>query len=117
MAEWVRLKKGNDWHSEYWCLEPLNQYGSAEAKRGLALRNGEVVNIRWPDGTIEERPLIVGRKHVEYSDMGHTCWCDSQTAEFEVSHNGVTRRVGLEDVDVLGTWVAGKKTRGEVPWI
>lgn len=77
--EYLSDHKGYPKHEIYvlsnWCY-----YDSLD---GAELRDGEELELTWPDGHVERQKILVKKRSVEVSDMGHP-WTTPITEAFIV---------------------------------
>lgn len=110
--QWVRLKRGDDWGALYYALEPLNNRGFAEFARGIKVRAGEGVTVRWPDGTAEKTAIALEPYSTEVHDMGHSYHVSGHRIGVNLSARGVARFVDIAEVDVEKAWVEAHTPKG-----
>lgn len=91
----IKLEKKNNWGSYYYAPqgEALDQNGFADTKRGLPLKAGQTVLVRWPSGKVEAVSLVTRTHREEVSDHGHSNTVTSDLFGF------------MADVDDLTLWV------------
>ena len=102
--EWVRLKGGNDWGNIYFALNPLNERGMAEFRRGIKLQGGEPVVVRWASGDMGETTIELVRSTYRVGDMGKDYEVTSHVPHVVGSFNGHKILVHVADVEVLRSW-------------
>lgn len=67
-ARWVKLRLGNDWETLYLAIDPLNDWGAANADRAYPLQAGETVLVRWPDGSLTLQKVVIRRKYGSWTE-------------------------------------------------
>lgn len=74
MTTWLRMEEGNDWAYVYLAMpgKRLTKSGMACARElGVKLREGALLRLRFPDGSVREYPVATQLHHDSYSDHGH----------------------------------------------
>lgn len=106
-ADWVKLRKGNDWGHVYYALEP-HVRGMANRDRGMNVAQAAVLPawVRWPDGTITENELRAVSQTDQVPDHGHTYEATSQRLYVVSGHRGIETLIGIEEVEVDRAWAA-----------
>jgi hypothetical protein len=69
MSNWIKLQRGNDWGHTYLAVNALVD-GMASSRRGIKCQTGEPVQVRWPDGTIDDTTIVMQSQSMQVSDMG-----------------------------------------------
>lgn len=108
MSEWVRLKVGNDWGVNYFAIEPLNRHGTADSRRGIKVRSGDRVRVRWPDSHESEHEIRLGRTSVTINDMRHAYEVRSEEPYIVCSFHGEDVLVRIDKVEVPLDWAREK---------
>lgn len=98
---WIKLERGNDWGFQYLAVKALTSDGYANA-RDLRhpFAEGEDVEARFPDGTVDTMPVKHRTFRNEVSDHGHTNFVRCELPGIEVSHRGLCHWVPLDQVEV-----------------
>lgn len=99
MTAWVKLEAHNDWGYGYLVL-PGTHRGSADANKGIAFKSGDLVRVRWPDGTVEFQTVVMHTQRYTVGDMGHTYEVDYPWPRLLLDRKGVGWSVGLDEVEV-----------------
>lgn len=115
VSEWIKLKVGNDWGVCYWAIKPHDEHGMASASRGLYFRDGEHVDVRWPDGTVEQLTVRLMKKHGMVGDHGHDYEVSWQAPYVASNMHGHEALTPLEEVEVRRAWAESKQKRPVQP--
>jgi hypothetical protein len=102
-VNFVRLEKHNDWGHDYLSLPGQGlqgQWQTANAKLGLRFANGQVVRVRWPDGTLTQERVVLQEYEATVSDHGHSYSVRGTRPGVETTTHGVVHWTWLADVDV-----------------
>ena len=70
-GDWFRLKRGNDWGSNYFARAPLSAQGYAACSRAYRLAAGDTVRVRLLDGSEREGLVALTKVRETVGDMGH----------------------------------------------
>jgi hypothetical protein len=104
---WTKLEIGNDWG--YFYLAPAgtkkNDHGMCRAKRAVKFTEGQMVLIRWPDGTQTKECVVHKTYHDTVSDHGHRYGVDSDVAGIMLAVNGAEAWAPLHEVGEV--WLEG----------
>ncbi len=106
---YVRLQEGNDWGALYLTLPGQalgGTFQTSDRKRGLKFRDGQLVSIRWPDGSMTEESLVHKEFQSQISDHGHLESVTNNRPGVVVNVRGVKHWTPLADLDVLAEDVA-----------
>jgi hypothetical protein len=89
--DWIALEKKNDWGSYYYSWEGtgLSETGTASVGRGLKLKDGQKVLVKWPDGTVQSVTLKTQKTSMDVSDHANRSTVVSDLFGFEVDVRGV----------------------------
>ncbi len=103
---WIKLKRGNDWETQYLTLGRTNCYRDA-----LLFTAGEEVDVRFPDGTVARRLLVMKTEYGSYSDHGR----ETET-KFTIPHviedvHGVAVALALDSLEVDHDWAKGREPK------
>lgn len=101
---WVRLKGGNDWGNIYFAIKPHDVRGMASFDRGIKLRDGQPVIVRWASGDMGETTVKLVPSTYRVGDMGHDYDVTSQIPHVVGFFNGHEVLVHIADVDVPEDW-------------
>ncbi len=102
-AEWVRLKRFNDWGVDYFAEEGkgLSAHGTSDARKyGLRIKAGDELHVRWPDGSVTREKVVLHPMRREVSDMGKTYPVTFALPGIAASDRGMQHFVALDEVDV-----------------
>lgn len=115
---WVRLKRGDDWGSVYYALEPLGPMGTANSRRGIKLRAGDRVRVRWPNGCVTEERIDFRPETRSVSDHGNSYNVSTNKigvvveATNDRSGRVVSEFIELTEVDIPAAWVEERSAGG-----
>lgn len=70
-APFVALQRGNDWGHEYLAYKAKGDHGECSIKYSIQAKEGQVVEVLWPDRTITKEPVVLQVSNKEYYDHGH----------------------------------------------
>ena len=97
--DWVKLKIGNDWAHRFLALTVTN-----DRRGGLRCVPGELVLVRFPDGSEKELPIQMLRIDDSYSDHGHAQDVTSYVPAVVLSACGVPVHISLDKLEVSRAW-------------
>lgn len=95
-APFVQLRRGNDWGSVYFAVQPLDDRGMASARRGITSVEGQVIEIKWPDGSISQERITHCVIFSRVSDHGTVSDVQSTIPGVEINHRGVKTWIPLD---------------------
>jgi len=98
--KFVRLKRGDDWGHLYWAVEPRNEHGMAEFRRGISPPDGSAVTVRWPDGSVSETRIVLEPYTATVSDHGHEYPVSGHKIRLHQIVAGSQVLIPIEDVEV-----------------
>ena len=101
---YVTLKKGDDWGSIYYAINPKNENGMCSSDRGVKLFEGQQVDVLWPNGLVTYETIKIIRKPESIYDHGntYTVWSNRYYITPEV--NGAKCELELDQVKVNRQW-------------
>lgn len=102
--DWIRLEAGDDWGHRYLAISALNRNGFSDARRGLKLRKGETLEVRWPDRSVSMEALVMSHYSTTVSDMGNRYEVEGREPCVALMARGVRTLVPLRTLDVRRSW-------------
>jgi hypothetical protein len=99
--KFVRLKRGNDWGADYLAVEPLTEHGMADARRRIPLESGQIVVVKFPDGTSGQYPVVMCGYSTSVSDMGNNYPVHYDLPGIQIESHGLKTWICLDEVDIL----------------
>lgn len=100
----VRLEEGDDWGRRYLALpgKRLNARGFYDAREcGLRFEEGDMVHVRFPDGTVALAELTMVTSTATVSDHGHANSVTSRLPHVTLESRGIRSKVPLKELEVL----------------
>jgi hypothetical protein len=107
LTEGGHERDGTDW---CWCADsepepeapfvPINVYSNwcyIDRLNDNDIVDGEPVEVKWPDGTIERHKLRIDNGTMNVSDHGHDYAAPNRRSYIEIHHHGATARLDLRD--------------------
>ncbi len=100
MKRWVQLAEGDDWGVKYLALPEnrLDARGFAQSENAYPLKSGDVLRVRWPDGSVSEEEVLFRREHQEVGDHGKPYDVASDVPHVKVMVRGLAVAVRLDRV-------------------
>jgi hypothetical protein len=112
----VRLRRGDDWGSIYFALEPKNDRGFCDHRRGIVTFGSDDVEVRWPTGDITNESIVMVEQRQQVDDHGHsTVVASAIPCVRSVLHGkmgDVIVDTPLDQLDVRESWVTARLRRG-----
>ena len=109
--QWIRLKKANDWGSDYIAMNPYTKTGGASSRQALKIRDGEELEVLMPDGTVMSAKIAIHEHQGTVGDMGHTYDTTSRVPFALASFHGLDVAIDLTKVDVRREWAEAHSPR------
>jgi hypothetical protein len=103
MANWIRLRRGNDWGVDYFAINPLTPSGASRSQ-GINLREGEAVPVRLADGTETTGTVTLEQRVSSVSDHGHSSSARSELPHVNFSFHGQMLRARIDELEVDEAW-------------
>lgn len=102
LSKFVKLVKSSDWGRDYLAVKGrhLTPSGSASEGLGLPFKDRQKVQVRFPDGHVEDVRIKVATKVNVIVDSGFRNEVESENIFFYVTIHGLKRQVGLHEVEV-----------------
>ncbi len=98
--EFVQLRRGSDWGTEYLSYDPLDSSNRASASRGIVTREGQEVEVSWPDQSITVEKLTHRSFRAQVGDMGHTYSVSFDLPGVVLSTRGISTWTPLDTLDL-----------------
>jgi len=97
-----KIERFDDWGYIYYAYsgEGLSTAGTASRSRGITLIAGQIVKVRWPDGTKSEERLVAKKHTASVSDHGSGYTVDSNYFGVNVEARGVITFVDLTELEL-----------------
>lgn len=105
---WIKLKSANDWGVDYFAIEPLGAAGTADAKRGIKLEQGDRIEVRMADGAVIVAAVHFRRGQSSYSDHGRDCAFATVTPYVAISFHGQVAKFEFDEIEVDEAWARSK---------
>lgn len=68
---------------------------------GVKCEEGQKINIRWPDGTIEKHNVVYETQIEKFiHNDGHTSYIESKIAGITINIHGLNKYVCLDEIEV-----------------
>jgi hypothetical protein len=93
MATYIKLARGNEWMVEFY-----HHAGKRDAK--VVFTKGDVVAVRWPDGTETAEIVELKKCRTTCYDMGHEYPVEYELAGFWACDRGLRYWVTFDQVEV-----------------
>jgi hypothetical protein len=77
-----------------------SNWGYWDELDGEILKNGERVNVRWPDGSETQETVRVEKTSFQSEDHGHRCDIPVHKAYVDVNVRGVAASIRLAGADL-----------------
>lgn len=94
----VQLQRANDWGTVYLAEQPRDECGSTNWRRGVSLKAGDPIRVRWPNGNESDHVVVMQESHQDVSDHGNTSRVVSHIPSLIIDYNGVHLTVPLDAV-------------------
>lgn len=76
-------------------IDAFENWGSTDSLDQWTLVDGEVLRIKWPDGSTTDERICVEVATFEYDDMGHRCTGTNHLAYVFAMHRGIASKIYL----------------------
>ena len=97
--DWVKLVKRNNWGDIFYTLPGagINSRGCSDTKASIYLE-GKTLHVKFPDGTIGRKEIIMVPYYDTISDHGHSYKVKTSKAYILVKVHGIAQQIEINEV-------------------
>lgn len=110
--KFMKLARGNDWGHEYVTYAPDRRHCRSLGRQAdaLDLKDGQLVRVRFPDGSTATKAICTRSYSTTVGDMGHVYPVSYDLPGVEVHVHGIEVWLPLDELELeAGIPLVGKK--------
>ena len=90
MKKFEKIGVCNDWAYETYYIGPIvttppfHTHSFQAQDQTRRIKNGDLLELKWPNGDVEEAIAIITERETSYGDMGHTYTTKTEDLSFRL---------------------------------